>query len=297
MTHSPTGHAGPCVDATVSNATVGNVTVSNACTMTEDPPGHRPPRSNRMGLRDSISRHRRRWAIGVVAGLVIVVVGGLLIIKVIQGKGDKALTINDAPVVTSGGTSAGTGNTTGQASGQTTGSAAGIDGTWKIATGSQVGYRVKETLFGQSATATGRTTAVTGTLTITGTDVSAGQFTVEMAKVTSDRSQRDGQFRGRIMAVDQYPTATFALTKPIALASLPVPGVEIHAQATGDLTLHGTKRSVTFTVTARRTADAIQVQGQIPVTFGNYGIDNPSGGPASVGDNGILEFALAFARA
>jgi polyisoprenoid-binding protein YceI len=64
--------------------------------------------------------------------------------------------------------------------------------------------------------------------------------------------------------------------------------------ATGRLTLHGTTKDVTFQVIARRTANLIAVQGNIPVTFTDYGIDDPSGGPASVGNTGQLAFVLAL---
>ena len=64
--------------------------------------------------------------------------------------------------------------------------------------------------------------------------------------------------------------------------------------ANGNLQLHGTTKSVTFTLTARRTGNVIAVQGDEPVTFSDYNINNPSGGPASVGDSGQLEFVLQF---
>ena len=89
-----------------------------------------------------------------------------------------------------------------------------LAGTWKIGTGSTAGYRVKENLFGQSNTAVGRTNGVTGSMTIAGTTVTKASFTVDMTSVTSDRSIRDDQFQGRIMDTADYPTATFALTKP-----------------------------------------------------------------------------------
>jgi hypothetical protein len=41
----------------------------------------------------------------------------------------------------------------------------------------------------------------------------------------------------------------------------------------------------------------IQVSGSVPITFADYSIDNPSGGPASVGDSGTLEFLLVLAKA
>src|SRR5436309_937617 len=48
-----------------------------------------------------------------------------------------------------------------------------LGGTWKPTSGSQVGYRVKENAFGQSGEAVGRTSSVTGTMTIDGTTVTA----------------------------------------------------------------------------------------------------------------------------
>ncbi len=129
-------------------------------------------------------------------------------------------------------------------------------------------------------------------MTITGTDVSAASFKVDMTTVHSDRSQRDDQFQGRIMDTSSYPDATFELTKPIALAPVPNDNVQKAYTATGKLTLHGTTQTITFTLNARRTGNVIAVQGDIPITFSDYNIDNPSGGPASVGNSGTLEFVL-----
>src|SRR5439155_14470691 len=96
-----------------------------------------------------------------------------------------------------------------------------VDGTWTIASGSQVGYRVAEVLFGQSHTAVGRTSAITGTVTIAGTTVRSATFTVDMTTVASDQNRRDRQFQGRIMETSTFTTATFKLTQPIVLGSLP----------------------------------------------------------------------------
>ena len=94
-------------------------------------------------------------------------------------------------------------------------SSSAVSGTWNVAPGSQSGYRVKEVLLGQSATAVGRTSKIWGSLTIGGTSVSKGSFTVDMASVVSDQSQRNAQFDGRTMDVNQSPTATLVLTAPI----------------------------------------------------------------------------------
>jgi polyisoprenoid-binding protein YceI len=154
---------------------------------------------------------------------------------------------------------------------------------------------VKETLFGASTEAVGRTSDVTGSIAINGTTVSEGSFTVDMNSVSSDRTQRDGQFRGRIMNTSQFPTATFKLTSPITLPSVEA-DKEVNATATGNLTLHGVTKKVTFDVVAKRVTGQIKVNGSIPIHFSDYDINNPSGGPAQVGNDGTLEFTLVFTR-
>jgi polyisoprenoid-binding protein YceI len=99
------------------------------------------------------------------------------------------------------------------------------------------------------------------------------------------------------MNTSQYPTSTFSLTKPIDLATIPGDLVQVKVSATGQLTLHGTTRSVTFPLTARRNGNTIEVNGTIPVKFADYNIPNPSFGPATTDDHGELEFLLSFSRA
>jgi polyisoprenoid-binding protein YceI len=178
-----------------------------------------------------------------------------------------------------------------------TNAATGVNGTWTVTSGSTVGYRVQEVLFGQSNTAAGRTSAVTGSITVNGKTVSAASFSVDMTTVTSDQQRRDNQFNGRIMDTSSYPTAAFKLSSPIVLASIPGIGVQASTQATGVLTMHGTSRTVTFTITGQRTASGIQITGQIPITFADWNIPNPSFGPVTTEDHGILEFLLVFKRA
>jgi polyisoprenoid-binding protein YceI len=228
----------------------------------------------------------KRWAL--VAGIVVVVlaVGAPFVyFHFIQGPAPKPFTIGDATTTT--GPSGTDPSTTALTS---------LDGAWKITSGSQAGYRVKETLFGQSATAVGRTSAVTGSITLSGTKVPSASFTVDMTKVSSNRSQRDGQFQGRIMDTADFPTAKFVLTSPIDLGTVPAAGTKITPSATGKLTLHGTTKTVTIPLTAERVGTGIQVTGSTTITFSDYNIDNPSGGPASVGDSGTLEFLLVLTK-
>ncbi len=177
-----------------------------------------------------------------------------------------------------------------------------VAGTWTAGAGSVVGYRVNEVLLGQNATAVGRTTSVTGHLTIAGTAATAASFSVPMDTIHSDKSQRDAQFDGRIMDVAQYPTGTFTLTSPIDLGPPPAVGVIKSYTAHGRLTLHGTTRAVTFTLTAERGTARnggaqIEVAGDIPVLFSDYNIQNPSfSGFVTTQDHGLLEFLLVFTK-
>lgn len=230
-------------------------------------------------------RRKSTYLAGLPLLLVLAFVGGPYVyIHFVEGPAPKKLSFTTRTTRASTTTAPGTATTT-------------LDGAWKLTTGSEVGYRVGEVLFGQSATAVGRTSSVTGTLTVAAATVPSATFTADMTTVSSDRSQRDSQFKGRVMNTSQYPTSTFSLTKPIDLATIPGDLVQVKVSATGQLTLHGTTRSVTFPLTARRNDNTIEVNGTIPVKFADYNIPNPSFGPATTDDHGELEFLLSFSRA
>jgi len=171
-----------------------------------------------------------------------------------------------------------------------------VSGVWLATEASELGYRVEEILFGVNTAGVGRTNQVTGSLTIDGTAVTDATFEVDMASIESDDSRRDGQFRGRIMTVSEFPTADFVLIEPIELGTIPEPGEQISTTATGDLTLRGVTNTVTFEVTAQLQNDRIGVLGNIPVVFADYDIVNPSIAGITTEDNGLLEFVLVFER-
>ncbi len=152
-------------------------------------------------------------------------------------------------------------------------------------------------LAGQNNVAVGRTSDISGSMTIRGTKVSAASFTVQMDTIKSDQSQRDEQFNTRIMDTATYPTGTLTLTSPITLGTLPADGVVRTYHATGNLTLHGKLRSVTFALQAERTSSGVEVSGSIPILFANWGISNPSFGSfVTTQNHGELEFLVKFSR-
>jgi polyisoprenoid-binding protein YceI len=235
---------------------------------------------------------RLKWIIALpVVALLLVTAGTWTYIHVLSSATPARLTLggsieDKAPASTA----------TTAAAGAATVAPASFDGTWLATSGSQAGYRVNEVLFGQSTEAVGRTSNVDGALTLSGAKVETADISIDLASVTSDKSQRDNQFRNRIMNVTKYPTATFKLTQPIDLGTLPADGATVSVPATGELTLHGTKKTITTTVSAKRTGGTIEVNGTIPVVFADYGIPNPSLGPAQTEDHGEIEFLVAFTK-
>lgn len=272
-----------------------------------------------MALRDQL-RRPRTWLIAAIAAVVLGgVVAPFVYIHFIEGSPPEKLSFSDVSTATTaaGGSTASTAGATGSttagastsgstaagttaAGASTTGAASGapasLDGTWTVTTGSQAGYRVPETLFGQKTTAVGRTSDVKGTMTVAGTKVTAAELTVDLTTVKSDQANRDRQYNGRIMNTAQFPEATFTLTTPIELGSIPADLAEVSLPATGTFTIHGVTKTVTLDLKARRNGGNIEVNGAIPVTFADYDIDNPSFGPASVGDSGTMEFLVVFTK-
>ncbi len=172
-----------------------------------------------------------------------------------------------------------------------------VAGNWTVSTG-QGGYRVSEVLQGQKTEAVGRTTAVTGSMTIAGTQATAASFEFDLTKLESGSDKRDGQVQGRILQTAQFPTAAFTLTAPADFGSVPAEGEQIAVKATGDLTLHGVTKSVTVDIQARRQGAEIQVLGSLPITFADYGIENPSVKPlVEVGETGTIEWLVSLAKA
>ncbi len=172
-----------------------------------------------------------------------------------------------------------------------------VSGTWTATSASTLGYRVKEVLGGVDTEGVGRTSDIVGEIVLEDTTLTAASFTVQVASITSDSSRRDSQFTGRIMDTTTFPEASFTLTSPVEIASIPSAGEQVTVEVTGDLTLRGTTRSVTFPLTAEYSGTGIAVLGNIPIVFADYGIPNPSNNFVKTGDDGLLEFVLVFARA
>lgn len=171
-----------------------------------------------------------------------------------------------------------------------------LNGTWLVGEGSFAGYRVDEVLNGTEVTVTGRTSEVTGTLTVNDLTLEAAEFTVDVASIATNSSHRDQYFRDSAMSVRSHPTAGFALTEPVAFDVVPAAGEIVEREVTGDLTLAGVTGRVTFTVQLRGDGSSVEIVGQIPIVFADYGVTAPQLGFVAVEGTGYVEFDLVAQR-
>jgi polyisoprenoid-binding protein YceI len=232
------------------------------------------------------TKRRRRLVVGAIGVAVLIVLAAVLgpyiYIHFIEGPAPAKLELPTSSTSTTSGTSKGSSS-----------ASASLDGNWNVGAGSMAGYRVQEVLVGQNATAVGRTSKIWGSLTVAGSTVTKGTFTVNMASVVSDQSERNARFDGSIMNVSQYPVATLTLTAPIDLGTIPAQGAVADYNAVGNLDMHGVTKSVSFPVTAEHTGSAIDALADIPITFSEWNIANPSiGGFVTTANTGTLEVLL-----
>lgn len=235
--------------------------------------------------------NNRRAIIGtIVAGVLALGVAGvgILYFAVFAGSSPQKLALS-SPAPSSSGSTATPTSTPGP-------------GTWTIASGSLAGYRVREQLASLPAPsdAVGRTSAITGTFTLTqstsGYSVTAASFTVDVGKLTSDQARRDQRIHSQGLESDRYPTATFQLSTPIALPATAAAGQTIKVSATGVLTIHGVSKTVTIPIDARLSGSQIELVGSIAFPFSDFGMTPPSiGGFVSVQPNATMEFQLNLA--
>ncbi|GAA1762741.1 YceI family protein [Agromyces humatus] len=225
--------------------------------------------------------------ISIVAGALVLgataaVAGPIIYRDLIVGEADAAPSVTAAPSST---------NDTGAHTG-----ASDLSGDWAVTEGSFSGYRVDEVLNGTDVTVTGRTSDVTGTLTVDELTLTSASLEVDVASIATDSGNRDEYFRSNAMRTGEFPTATFVLTEPVAVDAAPTVGEVQTVQATGELTLAGVTRTVTVDLEAVLNGADGQVAGSIPITFADFGVEAPNLGFVSVEPDGFVEFSLVITR-
>ena len=236
---------------------------------------------------------RRLWkwlALGVVVVVGLAFAGWYFFLKTDP---EPRAAIEQTPIVTT---------TTVAGQDSSSSAASPLDGTWTVQAGNTqnfVGYRVTEKLVANisESEATGRTNNVTASMKIDGTTVSDVTVTADLRDLQSDNSFRDGRIRSEGLESDDFPEAKFVLTEPITLDAAPTAGQTVKTQATGNFTLHGVTKKVTIPLEGRWDGKQVQVVGNLPIVFSDYGISAPTApAVASVDDHGEMELQLFFAK-
>jgi polyisoprenoid-binding protein YceI len=172
-----------------------------------------------------------------------------------------------------------------------------IEGAWKVNAG-EVGYRVKQTVSGQSVEAVGRTKNVTGSMIMEATTLKSVDMVVATTTFKSEPAdtKRDSGVQA-VLETAQFPTATISLAGPVDLGQIPADKVEVSKTATFKLTLHGVAKNIAIPIKARRNGATIEIVGSTPIVFGDFGIADPSRRPLLISeDRGVVEFVVSLAR-
>jgi len=169
-----------------------------------------------------------------------------------------------------------------------------LDGTWVPGTGSAAGFRVRESALGFSNDVVGRTSALTGTMVVSGDRVTTAMIRISLPAIKIG-GKIQPQF-ARSLDAQAHPTATFTLAHPVALSPAFTSGAIITVTATGRLQMNGTSRQVSVTITCRRDGSAVQAAGSIPVAFSDWDIRAPAGFGflGSLANHGVAEFLLVL---
>lgn len=183
--------------------------------------------------------------------------------------------------------------------------AADIEGTWNVdisvgdftvdgaTTASFVGFRVEEILSSiGSTTAVGRTPAVTGSVTIDGTTLTAADLT----SIVSDESRREDAIQDALNT-SSTAEATFVLIDPVDLGEGAADGEAISVDANGDLSINGVTNQVEIELEAQLVDGKILVTGTTDIAFAVFDVTAPTSPMAlSVEDSGIVEIQLWLSR-
>jgi len=133
------------------------------------------------------------------------------------------------------------------------------------------------------------------TLNTDGTFSSGSKISVDMTTISSDESQRDGFIKRETLETNRFRIAELAPRKVSGLALPLAPSGDFAFMLTGDLTLHGVTKSVTFDVKATRNGSKLMATATANPSwkFGDFGMTVPSSfSVLSVVDDIRMEFAL-----
>ena len=149
---------------------------------------------------------------------------------------------------------------------------------------------------GSQASTSASTRGVTGFATIDEGTLTAGEITVDMQHLSSDSDKRDSSVRRRIFHTDEYPEATFKVTRPADVSGVPEDGTVGSVELTGELTIHGKTNDITQEFDVARSGDHLIVAGDIPINRLDYGVETPELVAAKIAEEGEVNVRINMTK-
>ncbi|MDO4911473.1 MAG: YceI family protein [Corynebacterium sp.] len=176
-----------------------------------------------------------------------------------------------------------------------------MNGEWKVISGSgpnqtSVGYTFHELLPGQSLDTSGSTNNVTGDVIVENNQMVSAKVVVDMTTLQTDQQKRDINVRMKILHTDDFPEATFELTQPVDLSSIPEDGTSGTVTVTGNLTIMDTTKEVTSEFKVLRTGTRVIIGTTIPFDRTEFGVDTPEFVAAKIDTQGELNVLVTMEK-
>ena len=154
--------------------------------------------------------------------------------------------------------------------------------TWTIGSASKAVVSVREQLVGVSLPSDAVLTATGGAgafgLKSDGTFSADSKITFDLTTLSSDSRNRDDYVKQDTLQTRQFPKAEFVPTKTSGLALPLAPTGTFTFTLTGNLTIRGKTKEVTFNVVAKRNGADLTATATLAPTikFGDFGMSAPS---------------------
>ena len=155
-------------------------------------------------------------------------------------------------------------------------------GTWTVGAASKAVVSVREQLVGLSLPSDAVLTATGGTGTFAlkpdGTFSSDSKITFDLTTLTSDSRDRDNFVKQGTLQTRQFPKAELVPTKTTGLRLPLASSGTFTFKLTGNLTIHGKTKEVSFDVVAKRNGSELSATATLApsVNFGDFGMTPPT---------------------
>ncbi|MEJ5314025.1 MAG: YceI family protein [Anaerolinea sp.] len=166
---------------------------------------------------------------------------------------------------------------------------------------SVISYSVDETFLNQNnrlATAVGKTSAISGEIQIDTqnlSNVTFGEFIVDISTLKSDSSRRDAAIQNRWLESEKFPLARFMVKDVKGLPQNPKENELVNFQLVGDLTIREVTRSVTWDVSAMLRGKELTGKATTFIYMADWGIEPPNIAGVLIVKDGVsltLEFVF-----